>query len=282
VAAPAPTRLEPRRNLPLVLALFCGQVCGPDSQAAALTGEIPKADFRTWSTRHGGVWLDFNDLLAGTPVKDQWAARHGLSFTTTHNPAGQALPPGTPVLASTAHAYNAGRITLVGSSAPPTAEDHNAPYEIRFARPQRWAGIHRHWRGPTLTRFHSPTGDILHEARGEGFQAWISETADTNSWVARIEITGELREDLPQVGHSDDLVFGTQDIPRNLPYLSLRSLSAAISEIGPTPRIALDYRLRRGAITNEAFLSTNSLPGKDGPDDLGIYLDLSEEPTPPP
>lgn len=251
----------------------------PASQAGALKGEIARVDFRAWSTNHGGVFLNFNGLLAGTAVRDQWTARHGVRFSTTRAGDGNELPPGAPVFASAQYAYNIGRITLVGSKARGAAADTAAEYEIRFLRPQRWVGLSRLWAGATVTRFYDAQGGLLHVARGEGFHGWLADTGETNTWVGRVEITGEEREGMRQVGHTDDLVFGTQPIPRTLDYLSLREVTAGALDSGAKPRLELDYRVRRGISANEGFVLTNAttVTGKlfdsSASTNLGVFLE---------
>lgn len=243
-----------------------------------MTGEIAKSDFRTWTTNHGGVWLHFNNMLSGTLLSDQLQPRHGVAFATLRNDADSKETRDIPVITSSSYAYNLGRVTFVASRAGAAVEEKYSPYEIRFDRPQRWVGIHRYWRGPTLTRFHGPRGDILYEGKGEGFHAWFAETNETNTWISRIEVTGEPREGRLQVGHSDDLIFGTPPIPRRLEYLSIRSISPALDDPGAAARVEVDYTFRSGTGTNDWFLTTNALPAGTQERSLirtnvGIFLD---------
>lgn len=253
----------------LALALVLG---GADSaRAGSLNGPVAKGDFQSWTTNHGGVFLNFNGLLAGGQLYRQWQARYGVSFATTTDATGRPLPTPTPVVVSANYAYNLGRLTLVGSPCRGCFDDHGCDYEIRFVTPQRWAGLQRYWRGPTLTRFIAPNNDVLAEVEGEGFQAWLSEGDSTNTWVARIEISGRDRGGSRQVGYSDDLVYGTNAIPRLLGYLSLRSTSQAVIDGLNRPWLTTDYRVRTVGDTNEFFLQagtnapaggTNGAPGR--------------------
>lgn len=263
--------------LALVMTVLVGPWVLPPASGGPLYGEIAKADFQTWATNHGGVWLHFNGLLAGTPLRDQWSARYGVRFATTNSQAPDSGAPAGPVLASTSFAYQQGRITLVGSGPNPGTEDPGAAFRVMFTSPRRWAGIHRYGHGRTLTRFLGPDGNLLHEAKGDGFQAWISDLDTTNTWVACIEIAGESLDDSFDVGHADDLIFGVAAIPAHLPYLSLRSAGALVEEIAARSRPEFEDLAGAGPGLGISFLSTNGLLGRPAPPartNLGVYIDL--------
>lgn len=231
---------------------------GPEARAGSLTGPVAKSDFLAWATNHAGTFLNFNGLLSGGSLQRQWLGRYGVVFGTTSDAEGHPLPEPTPVVVSANYAYNLGRLTLVGSPCKGCYDETSCDYAINFAKPQRWAGLQRYWRGPTLTRFLAADGDVLAEFEGEGFHGWLSDAADPDTWVARIEISGHTRNGKREVGYSDDLVFGTNAIPRILPYLSLRSTSGAVLDGLQRPRLGVDYRLRSLGDTNEWFVSSGT------------------------
>lgn len=267
-----------RPTLALSAALLLAAVGVPASRAGSLHGEIARSDFHSWATNHGGVFLNFNALLAGTQILNQWESRYGVTFATTAGPDGRPLPAGVPVMASASYAYNVGKITIVGTRPRPAYDDKSCSYEVRFVRPQRWAGLQRYWKGPTLTRFLDVKGEILHEFEGEGFVGWFAETADPATWVSRIEITGQERNGARQVGYSDDVIFGTNAIPRALPYLSLRSGNLPVLAPAAAPRFQLDYQARRNGGSNEWLLATNAVPlgtNAPAPASRDLLIDLN-------
>jgi len=213
--------------------------------AQPLSGPIARADFRLWAAHQGGTWLDFDALLPGAQLQRQLEARHGVVFNSTAGADGRPLPGGIPVLVTASRALRAGKLAIVGTTIRATLDDAGVTFEIRFAQPQRWAGLERIGSRLARTRFLAPGGELLHEAADEGFHGWLG-TAATNSWVARIEVTGVEREGTREVGFADDLVFGTSPIPPSTLYLSLRPPPPV--ELPPllAPRHRVDYR-RGGA-----------------------------------
>ncbi len=237
--------------------------------AATFNGEIARSDFRSWSTNHAGVWIHFNQLVAGTALGQQWSNRFGVTFATTSDPTGRPLTRRVPVVTSSSYAYSEGRITVVGSPCVGCLDDRACDYEVRFVRPQRWAGLQRYWRGPTLTRFFAADGDLLHEAQGEGFHGWLSDAEDVDFWVSRIQVTTSVTEGARHVGYSDDLIFGTNAISRMLPYLSLRTIGPAVANPIPKRSFQADYRAGILGQTNDFLQITN------GAGLLGAPLDRS-------
>lgn len=233
------------------------------SRAAGLSGEIARSDFRAWSTNHGGTWIHFNQLVTGTALRNQWTNRFGITFATTSDPTGRPLAKPTPVVTSSGYAYNLGRITFVGSPCVGCLDDKSCDYEIRFLKPQRWAGLQRYWKGPTVTRFYASDGDLLHESDGEGFHGWLGDSNDTDFWVSRIEITTRAGDAAREVGYSDDLIFGTNNISRMLPYLSIRTIGPAVANAIPARSFQVDYRARNLGGTND-FLTVTNLIGLPG------------------
>ena len=248
------------RSFPLAAAAILLLATSPSLplHAGSLTGPVAKSDFQSWATNHAGTFLNFNGLLSGSGLEKQWLSRFGVRFATTSDAEGRPLSNPTPVVVSASYAYSLGRLTIVGSPCRGCSDERACDYAVEFARPQRWAGIQRYWRGPTLTRFVAPDGDVLHEAEGEGFHGWLSDADDPDTWVARIEISGRDQNGSRQVGYSDDLTFGTNAIPRVLSYLSLRATSGAVLEGLQRPRRGIDYGIRSLGDTNEWFVGTGT------------------------
>lgn len=229
---------------------------------ASMTGPVARNDFFAWTTNHAGTLIHFNQLLSGGQIQNQFRAKSGVTFATTTDAQGQPLKVPTPVVVSSSYAYNLGRLTIVGSPCKGCFDDKECDYEVRFETPQRWAGLQRYWTGPTLTRFLAADGDVLHEFEGEGFHGWLADTEDPDTWVSRIEITGPTRNGSRQVGYSDDLIFGTNAIPRALSYLSIRATSQAVIDGLERPRFTFNTPLGSRTDTNDWILGTPGLlPG---------------------
>ncbi len=228
------------------------------TRASSMSGPVARSDFFSWTTNHGGVLLNFNQQLSGAQLQNQLKSRLGVTFVTTSDAQGQRLKEPTPVVVSASYAYSLGRLTIVGSPCKGCFDDRECDYEIRFETPQRWPGLQRYWTGPTITRFVAADGDVLHEFEGEGFHGWLSDADDRDSWVSRIEITGPAQNGSRQVGYSDDLIYGTNTIPRALSYLSLRATSQAVLDGLQRPRFGFNYEVRGLGDTNEWFIATST------------------------
>ena len=251
--------------------------------AAALKGEIARSDFRAWSTNFNGVWLHFNQLVSGTSIGNQWSNRYGVVFATVTDPSGKRLAKPTPVVTSSSYAYNLGRITIVGSPCAGCLDDKACDYEIRFVRPQRWAGIQRYWRGPTVTRFIAADGDVLLEAEGEGFHGWMADSEERDFWISRIQITTSPQADAREVGYSDDLIYGTNFVSRLLPFLSLRTMGPPLANPIQKRSFQADYRAGILGETNDFLSLTNELapggPSGTSRSKIDLLLDVDPPPT---
>jgi len=174
-------------------------------------GEGIKGDMKAQCQRKHGRHLDFEHSLVGTPVRDRDATAAPIRFLTIQSPSGERLSRPAPVVATTEHNYSEGQSKIVGTAGSPPKSEPRATYEIRFPKPQRWAGVHRYGGDHVVTRFWSPHHELLHEFEGEGFVAWVNDTTITNQWVSRIEMTGT-DPSHPFAGFTDDLMLGVSDL----------------------------------------------------------------------
>ena len=224
-------------------------------------GEGIKGDMQAQCKRKAGRHLNFDQCLVGKPVQDRDSTSAPVTFRTTLAPTGERLPRPAPVVATTEHNYNEGQSKIVGSAGSPPRSEPRATYEIRFPTPQRWAGVHRFGGDHVVTRFWSPTHELLHEFEGEGFVAWVDDTTKTNQWVSRIEMTGMAGTNA-YAGFTDDLMLG-----RSALTPSWAAKRAADGIATTRHRLGLDSSRTTPGGTN-AVANTASGPetGADAPD----------------
>ena len=177
-----------------------GPVMGPDAQN----------QLEALVARHGGVYLNFDQLAAGTQLDDEYASS-GVRFRSIRNPDGSSIS--KPLVAIS---YG-GSIEISGTPSWGSGSDGRVAYEISFDNPRQWAGLARHWDNYyTITKFYNPSGQLIHSFQNiQGQSGWnktflgyIVDSSDTNQWISRIECDGVLLPGNRQVGYSDDLYFG--------------------------------------------------------------------------
>jgi hypothetical protein len=104
--------------------------------------------------------------------------------------------------------------TIVGS--PGGSDDARVGYEITFDTAQRRAGLLRLWNTSITTSFYNAAGELLgthQNSVNQEFVGWIADSNDESTWVSRILMDSASPFSSRQVGHSDDLYWGTVPAP---------------------------------------------------------------------
>lgn len=179
-----------------------------------LTGSEGEAVLERYFEVFGGHRLDFDQVQQETNLDTEFSDSHGVTFWTTSSSVGTPLA--TPHNLSGTHGVSdIAEGAIGGSPFPEEGFDSRPTYDIRFNEPQRWAGLDRMWstwNTRCLTRFYARDGSLIAELNGfpEPFVGYSCENENPDTWIIRIECTGELLDGIPQVGPSDNLLFGTR------------------------------------------------------------------------
>ena len=235
-----------------MLVLTAGASAGP------MTGAHAQQDFARWAKAEGGAHLDFEGLTAGTLLDNQYAST-GVSFESIRDPEGTAIS--EPVVV----AFHDDSNEITGSS-PGDSEsepDERVAFEIRFASPQKWAGLVRDWDNHyTITRFYNSSGQLIHsfENHVPGAEAWsriffgyLVESDDTSQWIGRIECDGRPSDTTDrQVGYADDLYYGTAEVAVPAPFV-VSSATVAFQSAKPD-RFNMKGVLKDFSLTDAASL----------------------------
>ena len=225
--------------LALVSAIF---VLTSQAIAGPMAGTDAQKQFAEWVQEHGGTHIDFEDLAAGTLLDSQYASL-GVTFKSIRNPDGTAISKPVVVILS------GGSNEISGTPSWGSGSDGRVAYEIKFANPQRWAGLYRHWHNQyTITRFYNPSGQLIYtfqnyEQAPEGFSkiffGYLVESDDAAHWISRIECDGDLpAPDNRLVGYTDDLYYGTADVSEAPPFM----VTSATATINPAK--ASQFRIK--------------------------------------
>lgn len=181
------------------------------TQAGLRTGMYAELEMQQLHMDLGGNYLDFESVGAGTnllPGADPFGV--GARFASIINTSGQPFGP-EHVEVSSRHRFSEFGNSLVGSPFQFGSDDARVGYEITFDELQARAGLRRIWNTNSLTRFYNAEGELLAEHQNTTsaeFVAWVADSQDQSTWVARIVMDG-LDAGSRQVGHTDDLYFGT-------------------------------------------------------------------------
>ncbi len=190
--------------------------------AAQMAGADAQARFAQWVEGQGGTHLDFDDLAVGTLLSSQYSAS-GVAFTSLRDPDGTAISKPVAVL------LDGGSNEISGTPSWGSGSDSRVAYEVRFASPQKWAGLVRHGDNYyTITRFYNPSDQLIHTYENHVpapgpwsriFFGYLVESDDPSQWISRIECDGKLSDpSTRQVGYGDDLYYGTAEVEKPLPF----------------------------------------------------------------
>jgi hypothetical protein len=183
------------------------------THAGLTTGMYAELEFQQLHMDLGGNYLDFESVPAGTnllPGQDPFSV--GARFASIVNTSGQPFGP-EHVEVSDRHRSAEFGNSLVGSPFQFGSDDARVGYEVRFDELQARAGLRRIWNSSALTQFYNDAGELLAEyqnVEGAEFVGWIGDAQDQSTWVARIVMDTAAPDSSRQVGHTDDLYFGTQ------------------------------------------------------------------------
>jgi MYXO-CTERM domain-containing protein len=202
-----------RSAIAIVCATFVASATS--TQAGLSFGMYAELDFQQLHTDLGGNYLDFESVPQGTnllPGQDPFGvgARFASIVYTNGNPFGPEH-----VEVSNRHRFAEFGNSLVGSPFQHGSDDARVGDEVAFDDPQARAGLRRIWNTSSLTQFYNAAGELLGEHQNTTsaeFVGWIGEAGDQSTWVARIVMDTVAPPSSRQVGHSDDLYFGT-DVP---------------------------------------------------------------------
>ncbi len=206
--------------------------------AGAISGSAARACLENFRDNFSGNFIDFTHGVSPMPtdrrLDSEFTATLGVTFSTHQN---SLLIPYTPT-----HNVYVSNInvplsnTIVGTPCSGCSDDGRYPYQMIFSSPQRYAGLRRIWDSTTRTKFYNSSDEILHEAVGSDFHAYLAETTDTNTWVNRIEVTGVLDStNTRQVGYSDDLFFGTNIPVSTIQIMASVDANGAVDSILKSP-----------------------------------------------
>ena len=190
-----------------LLAGLLGALLATQAEAGPIMGPTAQDLFDGAVSNSGYTLQDFQGFSVGTPLTTQIA---GLTFES-HIGTGGAPQGPHPVNTSATF----GATTIVGRPCGGCSDDGRVGYRILFSTPQAGVGIERLWNSSLVTRFYTPTGQLLHEFSGVAtdFFAYFAETADQSLWVGQVEMDGNLLKGSRQVGYADNLIYGTALIP---------------------------------------------------------------------
>lgn len=192
--------------------------------AQPMSGTNSKALFQTYVSQLKDRLLDFQGYPVGTALQDNLVAQ-GVRFASLRSADGAAFVPPHNAVVGSFH----GNQALVGTPYPGGGDDGQIAYEVRFTEPQRRAGVQRLWYNQyALTRFFAWNGSLLHQFSGPGFVAFNCIETDTNVWVGRIEVDGDVSQGVRQVGYADDLMYGTAPAPDPTPSLQLHFFAGVL------------------------------------------------------
>jgi len=181
----------------------------PYVHAALVSGVDGRAALENFRDNYAGNFIDFTMGVAPMPsdrrLDNEFLLSLGVTFATIKDVNLNPIGPHNVYVSNNTGYQN----TIVGTPSAFDADDGRYTYQIAFADPQRYAGVLRIWNASTLTRFYDSSDTLLVEAPGSDFFGYIADSDDTATWVRRIEITGNMAGGSRQVGHTDDLFFGT-------------------------------------------------------------------------
>ena len=197
----------------LMNVISCASLAAASATASAglVFGQAAHDQFINLHAANAEGFNDFESLPTQTnllPGTDPFG--DGTHFASVINTSGFPFGP-EHVEVSNAYAPATFGNSLVGSPFQFGSDDARVGYEITFDTAQRRAGLLRLWNTASLTSFYNAAGDLLATHRNtanQEFVGYLSESADSADWVARILMDGALIQNSRQVGHSDDLYFG--------------------------------------------------------------------------
>ena len=196
-----------------ITSIACTLAFASAAHAGLTTGMYAELQFQHLHMDLGGNYLDFETVPAGTnlnPGADPFGV--GARFASVIQTNGTPFGP-EHVEVSNRHRFAEFGNTIVGSPCGGCTDDGRVGYEVRFDELQARAGLRRIWNSFSLTKFYNADGDLLAEYRNvesAEFVGYIADSQDQSTWVARIVMDGLADRGTRQVGHSDDLYFGTQ------------------------------------------------------------------------
>ena len=189
------------RILPLAFALL---LFPAGASATIVSGAAARSMFDDAVTNIGYTLQDFEGFTSDQKLTTNIP---GLTFQTHKGATG--LPFNAPVNVSTRSTTK----TIVGTPCSVCSDDGRYAYRITFDTPQAAIGIDRKWSSNVITRWYDTTGALLGEVTGNGYQGYIVEATDPLAqWIGRIEMDGGTPGS-PNVGYSDDLIYGTTLMP---------------------------------------------------------------------
>lgn len=211
-------------------AVWCVALACGSAHAGLVYGDDIRTLFEDLHGTLGGTYLSFDDVAQGTnllPGTDPWGV--GARFASIIDRDGTPFGP-EHVEVSNRHLPDLHGNSLVGSPFQYGSDDARVGYEIRFDETQARVGMERIWNTASVTRFYNADGDLLAEhvnTQNTEFVGWFAEAADGSDRVARVVLDGNLRSNVRQVGHTDDLYFGFEvPAPGSLVLLVLGAFAA--------------------------------------------------------